>query len=123
VTFILQPEIPEYTIPYVDDVNVRGPATRYELPNGGYKTIPENSGIRKFLWEHLQNLNRILTRMTYAGGTFSGSKTLIAVAEARIMGHVCSYEGRLPDPTRLEKVLSWGPLLRLTDIRAFLGTV
>ncbi|KAJ3990915.1 hypothetical protein F5050DRAFT_1582270, partial [Lentinula boryana] len=63
VTYILQPEIPEYTIPYVDDVNIRGPATRYELPNGGYETIPENSGIRKFLWEHLQNLNRILTRM------------------------------------------------------------
>ncbi|KAJ3978870.1 hypothetical protein F5890DRAFT_1377341, partial [Lentinula detonsa] len=107
----------------VDDVNVRGPATHYELPHGGYETIAENAGIRQFIWEHLHNLNCVLTWMTYAGGTFSGSKTLIAVPEAQIMGHICSYEGRLPDPTRLEKVLSWGPLLRLTDVRAFLGTV
>ncbi len=27
VTFILQPEIPEFTIPYIDDVPVRGPET------------------------------------------------------------------------------------------------
>jgi hypothetical protein len=46
VTYILRDEIPHVTIPYVDDVPVRGPATRYELPEGGYETIPENSGIR-----------------------------------------------------------------------------
>ena len=45
VTFILQPEIPEYTRPFIDDVPVRGPATRYELPDGGYEIIPENDGI------------------------------------------------------------------------------
>ncbi|KAJ3871662.1 hypothetical protein F5051DRAFT_314282, partial [Lentinula edodes] len=107
----------------VDDVNVRGPATRYELADGGYETISENPGIRRFMWEHLNTLNRILTRMEYAGGTFSGMKTLLAVADALITGHRCSYEGRIPDPTRLEKVISWGPLLKLTDVRAFLGTV
>src|SRR5436190_4855479 len=29
VTFILQPEIPHITIPFIDDVPVKGPATRY----------------------------------------------------------------------------------------------
>jgi len=29
VTYILKEEIPEVTIPYIDDVPVRGPATRY----------------------------------------------------------------------------------------------
>ncbi|KAJ3871005.1 hypothetical protein F5051DRAFT_341464, partial [Lentinula edodes] len=73
--------------------------------------------------EHLNNLNRILTRMEYTRGTFSGMKTLIAVADALITGHRCSYEGRTPDSTRLEKVVNWGPLLKLTDVWAFLGTV
>ncbi|KIK53945.1 hypothetical protein GYMLUDRAFT_249979 [Collybiopsis luxurians FD-317 M1] len=123
ITYIFQPEIPEYTIPYVDDVNVKGPPTQYELPDGGYKMIAENNGIRHFIWEHLQTLNCILTCMTYAGGTFLGKKMLIAVAEAVITGHLCTYEGQLPDRSRVEKIINWGPLLRLTDVRAFLGTV
>ncbi|GAW09023.1 hypothetical protein LENED_011147 [Lentinula edodes] len=45
VMYILQPEIPEYMLPYVDNVNVRGPATHYELTDGSYETIPENPGI------------------------------------------------------------------------------
>jgi len=32
VTYILQEEIPEVMVPYIDDVPCRGPATRYELP-------------------------------------------------------------------------------------------
>ncbi len=48
VTAILKTEIPEYTIPYIDDVPVRGPASHYER-DGIYKTIPGNNGIRCFI--------------------------------------------------------------------------
>ncbi len=34
VTCILQPEIPETTVPYIDDVLIRGPATHYLQPDG-----------------------------------------------------------------------------------------
>jgi len=64
VTYILKEEIPEVTIPYIDDVLVRGPATKYELPGGGYETIPENSGIRRFVMEHFENANRVVHRMS-----------------------------------------------------------
>lgn len=60
VTYILQAEIPHTTIPYIDDVPIRGPATRYVLPDGSYETIPENSGIRRFVWEYFQGLNRMV---------------------------------------------------------------
>ena len=60
VSFILQLEIPQLTIPYIDDIPVKGPATRYELAEGTYETIPENPGICRFVWEHFQNLNRIV---------------------------------------------------------------
>ena len=46
VTYILRPEIPEVTQPYIDDVPVRGPATRYILPTGEEERIPANPGIR-----------------------------------------------------------------------------
>jgi hypothetical protein len=60
VTYIMKEEIPHVTIPYVDDVPLKGPATRYETSEGGYKTIPENPGIRRFVWEHMQNANRVI---------------------------------------------------------------
>ena len=37
VTHILQPEIPYVTQPYIDDVPVRGPASRYIQPDGNQK--------------------------------------------------------------------------------------
>jgi len=92
VTAILKTEIPEYTIPYIDDVPVRGPASHYEK-DGIYETIPGNNGIRHFIWEHIQNVNRILQRMKYCGGTFSGKKTLVCTEEIEVVGHTCSLEG------------------------------
>jgi len=104
VTYILKDEIPEVTIPYIDDVLVRGPATRYELPDGGYETIPENSRIRWFIMEHLENAIRVVHRMKYAGGTFSGFKSVICVAEITVVGHLCTYEGRKPETERMKVI-------------------
>jgi hypothetical protein len=42
VTFILEPEIPNVAKPFLDDTVVMGPRSRYETPEGGYKTIPDN---------------------------------------------------------------------------------
>ena len=94
VTEILKAEIPEYTVPYIDDVPVKGPVVHYETAPGIYETIPENSGIRRFVWEHMQNVNRILQRMKYCGGTFSGKKTLVCSESIEVVGHTCDYEGR-----------------------------
>ena len=60
VTYILQPEIPDVTVPFIDDVPIKGPKSRYQQEDGSYETIKENSGIRKFVWEHFQNLNRVV---------------------------------------------------------------
>ncbi|RXW13308.1 hypothetical protein EST38_g12545 [Candolleomyces aberdarensis] len=49
VTSILQEEIPHLTIPFVDDVPIKGPPTRYELPDGTFETIPKNPGIPRFV--------------------------------------------------------------------------
>ena len=123
VTFILQPEIPHVTEPFVDDVPVKGPPTRYELPGGGYETIPENPGIRRFVWEHIQDVNCVIQRMKYCGGTFSGKKTVLCMPEFTVVGHCVSYEGRKPTPDRVSVITRWGPCRDVSDVRAFLGTV
>ncbi|KAF7343686.1 DNA/RNA polymerase [Mycena sanguinolenta] len=123
VTFILQPEIPEFTIPYIDDVPCRGPASSYQLDDGSFKTIPENSGIRRFIWEHFNNLNRIVQRMKYCGGTFSGVKSILCAQSITVVGHVCTPAGRIPDQKRVAKIFNWGPCKDLSEVRAFLGTI
>jgi hypothetical protein len=122
-TFILQDEIPHVTIPFVDDIPVKGPQTRYETPNGGYETIPENSGIRRFVWEHLLNVNRIIQRIKHAGGTFSGLKSYICTESAIIVGHKCTYEGRIPEESRVQKILDWPICANVSEVRGFLGTL
>src|SRR5271155_5704802 len=123
VTYILQDEIPHVTIPYIDDVPIKGPSSRYQLPDGSYKTIPQNPGIRRFVWEHFQNLNRVVQRMKYCGGTFSGPKLFLCVPEITVLGHRCTYEGRLPDESRVVAIRKWGPCKDLSEVRAFLGTI
>ena len=123
VTFILHEEIPKITQPFIDDVPIKGPATRYIQANGEAETIPENPGIRRFVWEHFQDVNRIVQRMKYCGGTFSGYKAKICAPEIVVTGHRCTYEGRLPEQDRVSKVVNWGPCSDLTDVRAFVGTI
>ena len=123
VTFILQPEIPDTTIPFIDDVPIRGPATRYIAGDGSFETLPQNNGIRRFIWEYFQGLNRVVQRMKYCHGTFSGYKATLCAPEMTVVGHRCTYEGRLPETARVEKVANWGPCLDVSDVRAFLGTI
>ena len=123
VTYILQPEIPDVTIPYIDDVPVKGPKSRYELSDGSYEMIPENPGIRRFVWEHFQNLNRVVQRMKYCGGTFSGHKTVLCAEEITVVGHRCTVNGRLPEMDRVGVIERWAPLKDQSEVRQFIGTV
>ena len=123
VTYILQPEIPEVTIPYIDDVPIKGPKSRYEQSDGTCETIPENPGIRRFVWEHFQNLNRVIQRMKYCGGTFSGYKTVLCAEEITVVGHRCTVNGRLPETERVGVIERWPPLNNQTEVRQFIGVV
>jgi hypothetical protein len=49
INYILQEEIPLFTVPFIDDVTVKGPVTCYENAYGTYETIPKNSGIHPFV--------------------------------------------------------------------------
>ena len=123
VTFILQPEIPDVTVPYIDDVPVKGPKTRYILADGSCEMIVENPGIRRFVWEHFQNLNRVVQRMKYCGGTFSGYKTTLCAEEITVVGHRCTISGRLPETDRVGVIERWPACNNISEVRMFLGTI
>src|ERR1700743_3457785 len=123
VTYILRDEVPHVTMPYIDDVPIRGPGSRYQSKDGTFETLSENPGIRRFIWEHFQNVNRVVQRIKYSGGTFSGAKSIVCANEFHVVGHVCSYEGRKPDTDRIGVILRWGPLKDVSGVRQFLGSV
>jgi hypothetical protein len=107
INYILREEIPLFTVPFIDDVAVKGPVTRHESPDSTYETIPENTSIHRFIWEHLANVNRILQRLKYVGGTFSGKKLELCIPTIVILGQRCNYEGHVPHEAKMQKIQDW----------------
>jgi hypothetical protein len=120
--FILQHEILDYTLPFVDDVPVKSVKTRYQRMDGSYETIPTNSGIRRFIWEHCIILNCILQRLENVGATVSMTKFVLAVPTTIIAGHKCTFEGRVPEDSKVQKIRDWPEPKNATHVRGFLGT-
>src|SRR5438876_904480 len=122
ITFILQEEISETANVFIDDVPVRGPESQYLDEEGNPETIPENPGIRRFIWEHANDVHRVLHRVGCAGATFSGSKKIqMCRSEAIILGQKCTAQGRLPTDEKILKILNWPRPKTVRDVRAFLG--
>jgi hypothetical protein len=122
VAFILQDKI-ECAPNFQDNVNVLGPHTHYKLRNSSYETIPQNTGIQQFIWEHCLNNNCILHHLKLAGATVSATKLFLCVPEVTVVGQQCTYEGHIPDQTKVSKILSWPTCKSKTDVHAFLGTM
>jgi hypothetical protein len=47
----------------------------------------------------------------------------VCVEEIIIVGHHCTYEGQLPDDSKVVVIKKWGPCKNLSDVHAFLGTI
>ena len=119
--YILQDEVPEVAGVFIDDIPIKGPPTRYIGPDGEEETLPQNSGIRRYIWEHLNDVHRILHRIGEAGGTVSAKKMQLCRAEVEIVGHQCSAKGREPVDNRVKKILNWPVPKSLKEVRGFLG--
>ena len=47
----------------------------------------------------------------------------MCVREITVVGHVCTLEGCVPDPSRVDKIVNWGLCKDLSEVQAFLSTV
>jgi hypothetical protein len=121
MTFILQEEIPDIANVFIDDVAIKGPNSQYLDEEGNPETIPENPGIRRFIWEHAIDVHRILHKVKCAGGTFSGKKAQLCRPNVVILGQKCTPEGRLPDDEKVKKILTWPTPKNIRHVRQFLG--
>ncbi|GBG67158.1 hypothetical protein CBR_g81583 [Chara braunii] len=107
---------PEKCEPYIDDNPIKGAQEKDEM-----KVQP---GIRRFVWDHLQDIKDLLRRFLVYNITTSGPKSILAVPEITILGFRCGAYGRKPDPAKTDKISQWPTPLRMTtEVRAFLGVV
>ncbi|GBG61676.1 hypothetical protein CBR_g23192 [Chara braunii] len=106
---------PHITQPYIDDLAVKGP------------TVKENDevlpGVRRFVWKHIQDLEKVLNLLEEHNLTASGAKSRHCMREATILGFVCNEKGRRPDVKKTDKIIEWPvPFHSITDVRSFLDT-
>jgi len=113
---ILRDHIPHIALPFLDDIGVKGPRSRYND-----EEVPELPGVRKFVLEHIQNLDAVLADLERAGATISAEKSMFCMAGLKIVGYVCDADGRHPDSAKVLKILEWDGCGNLTEARAFIG--
>ncbi|KAJ3503401.1 hypothetical protein NMY22_g18261 [Coprinellus aureogranulatus] len=121
VAWIIQDLIPK-VMNLADDIQGLGARTRYEKDDGTFEATEANPKVRRFVWEHLEDINKLLHVLRDAGATISAQKLHIAVPEAVVMGQLMTYDGRKPERTKVAKIESWPPCMNVTEVRGFLGT-
>jgi Reverse transcriptase (RNA-dependent DNA polymerase) len=112
VTKILEDLIPHDCMPFLDDVGVKGPTTTYN----NTEVLP---GVRRFVMEHIQALDRTLERIERAGCTI-GPKSQFCMDGVVIVGFVCGAKGRTPETAKVIKILEWKPCTNILEARAFI---
>ena len=60
MAMVLKDEIPRTANIFIDDLPIKGPATQYLDKHGKPEVLPKNPGIRRFIWEHAQDVHRIM---------------------------------------------------------------
>ena len=111
---ILNHHIPERARSFVDDIGVKGPKTDY-----GEEEV--FAGVRRFVLEHLCNLDQVLCDIERSGATVAGAKSQFCMEGIEIVGYVCDREGRHPQSSKIEKILKWPTPTNQTELRGFLG--
>ncbi|GBG92543.1 hypothetical protein CBR_g55878 [Chara braunii] len=102
--------------PYIDDNPIKGAQNKDETE--------VQPGIRKFVWDHLQDIKDLLQRFLVYNITASRPKSILAFPEVTILGFRCGAYGRKPDPEKTNKISqSSTPLRTTTEVRTFLGVV
>ncbi|KIO00578.1 hypothetical protein M404DRAFT_102930, partial [Pisolithus tinctorius Marx 270] len=92
-------------------------------------------GIWKFIWNHCIVVNHILQCLQNIGATVLAKKFVLAALSAVthqrsfhtlthtavIVGHKCTFEGRIPEESKVQKIHDWPEGRNLTQVHGFLS--
>ena len=112
---VLRDFIPEKTMPFLDDVPIKGCAEEDKI-----ETL-DAKGCRKFVADHIVDCEKILTRLEEVHLTLSGAKSMFGVKEVLVVGHLCGPYGRKPSMEKVDAIQRMKECANTTEVRRFLG--
>ncbi len=111
---ILAPHLQDRAKLFLDDVGVKRSKTKY---NNEELT----SGIRGYILEHIQNLDKVLADLEQVYVTITRAKSQFCRAGLKIVGYICDSDGRHPNTSKVLKIFDWPECTDVTSTRAFMG--
>ena len=112
---ILKDFVPEKTIPFVDDIPIKG------CEEAKKDSIVQDNGCRAFVNEHIKDVDRILSRLEEVDLTLSIEKSKFGTNEILVVGHQCGWYGRKPNPKKVDAIGKMKACSNTTEVRRFLG--
>ncbi|KAL3685370.1 hypothetical protein R1sor_003392 [Riccia sorocarpa] len=113
---VLREFVPKVTIPFLDDIPVKGCAEEEKD-----ETMDELTGCRKFVADHIHDVERILQRLEEVHLTLSEAKSRFGVSEILVVGHLCGSFGKKPNPVKVDAIARMADCGSVTEVRRFLG--
>lgn len=113
---ILYNLIPSVCRTFLDDICIKGPDTTY-----GDALI--RHGLRRYVVEHIQNIDKVLVNCELAGVTIAVRKSQWCRRSAVVVGYVCGIDGRRSEEAKIIKIKTWKELGNIVELRRFLGFV
>ena len=94
---------------------------RVKRPKTKYNNEELAPRIRRYILEHIQNLNKVLADWERADVTIAGAKSQFCRVGLKIVGYICDADGCHPDTFKVLKILDWPKCTDVTSARAFMG--
>lgn len=116
ITRILFDLIPDVCRLFLDDIAVKGLLTTYNEE----EVLP---GVRRFVLEHLINIDKVLVNIELAGCTISAVKSQFCQQTAKVVGYLCGTYGCQPTDELVVKINEWESCDDISEVRVFLGLV
>jgi hypothetical protein len=100
MNLILMDHISHNARPFLDDVGIKGPKTRYNN-----EVIHNREGdIRRFVVKHIVTLDKVLYDIERAGLTVHSGKLQFLCTQMKIVSYITDARGRHPDVARIQKL-------------------
>ena len=99
---------------FLDDVGVDGPRTKYSNELAA-------PGIRRYVLEHVKNMDLVLCDIERSGATISGKKSQYCKSQLKAVGFLCDDKGRHLAPGKVTKISQWRACQNPKEVHAFLG--
>ena len=99
-------------MPFLNNISIKGLYTNYN----GDEALP---GIRRYILEHIQNLNKTLKRIKRAGASI-GAKSQFCKNGLNVVGFICNSKGREPSADKVIKITNWKTPKNTKEAKGFL---